>query len=54
MWKTHQRLAELPLTQQQADKLLQEAVQEVRRTVVARRLVALFGPLGAGVESVPL
>ncbi len=54
MWKTHQRLTELPLTQQQADRMLQEAVQEVRRTVVARRLVALFGPLGAGVESVPL
>jgi len=34
--------------------MLQAAVQEVRRTVVGRRLVALFGPLGAGVESVPL
>jgi len=54
VWKTHQRLTELPLTQQQADRMLQEGIQEVRRTVVARRLIALFGPLGAGVESVPL
>jgi uncharacterized linocin/CFP29 family protein len=54
VWKNHQKLTELPLTQQQADRMLQEAVQEVRRTVVGRRLISLFGPLGAGVESVPL
>lgn len=54
MWKSHQKLTELPLTQEQAERMLREAVQEVRRTVVARRLIALFGPLGAGVESVPL
>ncbi len=54
MWSTHQKLAELPLAADQAERMRQAAIAEVRRTVVARRLVALFGPLGAGVESVPL
>ncbi|MBI3927069.1 MAG: encapsulin, partial [Armatimonadetes bacterium] len=54
MWSAHQKLTELPLMADQAAGVLQAAVQEVRRTVVARRLIALFGPLGAGVESVPL
>ncbi len=54
MWKSHQRLTELPLTNEQADAMLRAAVQEVRRTVVARKLMALYGPLGAGVESVSL
>lgn len=54
MWKTHQKLSELPVTDQQAEDLLQAAVHEVRRTVVGRRIIALFGPLGAGVESLPL
>ncbi|MCE7868859.1 hypothetical protein DYH09_00615 [bacterium CPR1] len=54
MWSDHQKLKELPLSPEQAQALLQSAVKEVRRTVVARRFMALFGPLGAGVESVPL
>lgn len=54
MWKTYQKLSELPVAPEQADQMLSAAVQEVRRTVVARKLIALFGPLGAGVESVPL
>lgn len=54
MWKSHQRLTDLPLSPEQAEQMLQAAVSEVRRTVVGRRLIALFGPLGAGVESVPL
>lgn len=54
MFKTHQKLTDLPLTPDQAERMLQAAVQEVRRTVVARKLMALFGPLGAGVEAVPL
>ncbi|MBK9142553.1 MAG: encapsulin [Candidatus Melainabacteria bacterium] len=54
MWKSHQKLTELPITEQQAQSMLEAAVQEVRRTVVARKLMALYGPLGAGTESVSL
>lgn len=54
MFKTYQKLAELPLSAEQADQMLKAAVHEVRRTVVSRRLMSLFGPLGAGVENVPL
>ncbi len=54
MWKSYQKLSELPLTMEQSNQMLQAAVHEVRRTVVARKLISLFGPLGAGVESVPL
>jgi len=54
VWKSHQKLTELPITEQQAQSMLEAAVQEVRRTVVARKLMALYGPLGAGTESVSL
>lgn len=54
MWKAYQKLTELPLSPEQAEQMLKAAVHEVRRTVVGRKLIALFGPLGAGVESIPL
>lgn len=54
MWKSYQKLSELPLSPEQAEQMLLAAVHEVRRTVVGRKLISLFGPLGAGVESVPL
>lgn len=54
MWKAYQKLSELPLSAEQASLMQQAAVGEVRRTVVARKVISLFGPLGAGVESVPL
>jgi uncharacterized linocin/CFP29 family protein len=54
VWKNYQKLTELPLSEDQAQQMLAAAVSEVRRTVVGRKLVSLFGPLGAGVESVPL
>lgn len=54
MLTTHQKLSENPLTPEQTDTMLQAAVQEVRRTIMARKLMSLFGPMGAGVESVPL
>ncbi|HEY9783853.1 MAG TPA: family 1 encapsulin nanocompartment shell protein [Candidatus Obscuribacterales bacterium] len=54
MWSEHHRLTELPLTQSQAEQMLAEAVKEVRRTIIGRRFIELYGPLGAGVESVPL
>ena len=49
VFKSHQKLADLPLTEEQAQQMLSAAVKEVRRTVMARRLMPLFGPLGAGV-----
>lgn len=54
MWTSYQKLTELPLTDSQAGRMLSEAVKEVRRTVVGRRLLSLFGPLGPGVESIPV
>ena len=43
-----------PLSDAQAAHLLQEAVREARRTLVARRFLGIYGPLGAGLESVRL
>lgn len=54
VFKTHQKLTEVPLTDEQTQLMLSAAVKEVRRTVMARRLMSLFGPLGAGVESVSM
>lgn len=54
MWSEHQKLSPLPLTEEQANRMLEESVKEVRRTVIGRRFIPLFGPLGPGVESVPL
>lgn len=42
----------MPLTEEQCNLMMGAAVKEVRRTVMARRVMSLFGPLGAGVESV--
>jgi uncharacterized linocin/CFP29 family protein len=41
-----------PLTEEQWNFLQQEVVREARRTLVGRRLLGLYGPLGAGLESV--
>ena len=41
-----------PLSPEQQEYLLQEAVREARRTLVGRRFIGLYGPLGAGIESV--
>jgi uncharacterized linocin/CFP29 family protein len=54
VWQSYQKVVELPLGEEQATQMMQAAVQEVRRTVVGRRIISLYGPLGAGVESVPL
>jgi len=43
-----------PLTDAQWSFLVSEIVREARRTLVARRFLGLYGPLGAGVESVGL
>ena len=43
-----------PLTSDQWSFLQQEIVREARRTLVARRFLGIYGPLGAGVESISL
>ena len=43
-----------PLTADQLDHLMTEAIREARRTLVARRFLGLYGPLGPGLESVSL
>lgn len=43
-----------PLSESQFAHLQAEAVREARRTLVARRFLGIYGPLGAGIESVRL
>lgn len=43
-----------PLTDEQFAHITQEVVREARRTLVARRFLGIYGPLGAGIESVRL
>lgn len=43
---------ENPLSAEQWEFLQQEIVREARRTLVGRRLLGLYGPLGAGIETV--
>ena len=41
-----------PLSSDQWDLLQSEVVREARRTLVARRFLGVWGPLGAGIESI--
>lgn len=41
-----------PLSPEQLEFLQQEIVREARRTLVGRRLIGLYGPLGAGIATV--
>jgi uncharacterized linocin/CFP29 family protein len=43
-----------PLNDAQWQHLQAEVVREARRTLVARRFLGIYGPLGAGIESVRL
>lgn len=43
-----------PLTESQWSQIQTEIVREARRTLVARRFLGIYGPLGAGIESVRL
>lgn len=47
-------MADSPLSAEQLEFLQQEIVKEARRTLVGRRLLGLYGPLGAGIETVSL
>ena len=48
----HQRLVEMPLAEAQLKRVQDEVVREARRTLVGRRFINVFGPIGAGVESI--
>ena len=43
-----------PLNESQFAFVLEECVREARRTLVGRRFLGLYGPLGAGIESIAL
>jgi uncharacterized linocin/CFP29 family protein len=43
-----------PLTDIQWQFLQEEVIREARRTLVARRFLGIYGPLGGGIESVAL
>ena len=43
-----------PLNDEQWSRIREEVVREARRTLVARRFLGIYGPLGAGIESVRL
>ncbi|MCI0569691.1 MAG: bacteriocin family protein [Myxococcaceae bacterium] len=45
--------AENPLREEEWARLNETVIQVARRTLVARRILDLYGPLGAGVQSVP-
>jgi uncharacterized linocin/CFP29 family protein len=42
----------VPLSETQLSRLQSEIVREAKRTLVGRRFINVFGPLGAGVESI--
>jgi uncharacterized linocin/CFP29 family protein len=41
-----------PLSETQWDHLKEQVIREARRTLVARRFLGVWGPLGAGIESI--
>lgn len=43
-----------PLSPEQHQFLISEVIREARRTLVGRRFLGLYGPLGAGIETVSL
>lgn len=47
-----ERMSRTPLTESQLSALQSSVVAEARRTLVARRFLGLWGPLGAGLEVV--
>src|SRR5688572_30402837 len=41
-----------PLSDEQCEFLTNEVIREARRTLVARRFLGIYGPLGAGIDTV--
>lgn len=50
--KPHQMNVDLPLSDEQRARIEGEIVREARRTLVGRRFINVWGPIGAGVESI--
>jgi uncharacterized linocin/CFP29 family protein len=50
--QSYQRNVEYPLTESQRQRLESEILKEMQRTLTARRFIDVFGPLGAGLETV--
>lgn len=50
--KNYQKLMDQPLSPEQLKRLEDETVREARRTLVGRRFINVYGPLGPGVEAI--
>lgn len=50
--ESFQKNVEFPLADEQYGRLADEVVKEAKRTLVGRYFIEVFGPLGAGLESV--
>ena len=50
--KAYQRNVEYPLSDEQHQRLESEILKEMRRSLTARRFIDVFGPIGAGLETV--
>ncbi len=50
--KNYQRNVDYPLADAQHQRLESEILKEMRRNLTARRFIDVFGPLGAGLETV--
>jgi len=48
----YQKNREFPLTDGQWARLNRAVIEEAQRTLIARRFISVYGPLGAGLESV--
>ncbi len=50
--KNHQKVVDVPFSPEQLKRTEDEIVREARRTLIGRRFINVFGPLGPGVESI--
>lgn len=50
--ETYQLNSEFPLTPAQFQRMQQEVIREAQRTLIGRRIFQVYGPLGAGIESI--
>lgn len=48
----YQRHQDFPLTDEQWNRMFQEVLKEASRLLVSRRFIDIYGPLGAGLESI--
>ncbi|MDW8245650.1 MAG: family 1 encapsulin nanocompartment shell protein [Sandaracinaceae bacterium] len=45
-------MAENPLNSEQIEHLREEIIKEAKRTLVGRRMIGIYGPLGGGIDTV--